>query len=236
MTPTYAGVTCTNTYCHNPAGTGGSLNTANAGIDVSPDWTNAAYIADGTLKTVANCGVCHKNPWDAGFTSTFAHGTMTTATVCSGCHSHEGGTGGVVGQQHMDGIKYGGGDCNSCHGYEATSWATATERAIEGKGAHAQHIAHLATLTGTTLNPATDQFGTGLSWTNVCGVCHNGATHNTAEAIGGNGRTISILTTYQFGATAPSYSGVPATSSSVNPKSCSSIDCHFSTTPVWSAY
>jgi len=236
MTPTYAGVTCTNTYCHNPAGTGGTLNTANAGTDSSPDWTNAAYIADGTLKTVANCGVCHKSPWDAGFTSSFAHGAMTTATACTGCHGHEGGTGGVAGQQHMDGIKYGGGSCNSCHGYEATSWATATERAIEGKGAHAVHIAHLATLSSTTLNPATDQFGSGASWTNVCGVCHNGATHTTGEAIGGNGRQISVLTTYQFGPAAPSYSGVPATSSSVNPKSCSNVSCHYSTTPVWSAY
>jgi predicted CxxxxCH...CXXCH cytochrome family protein len=29
---------------------------------------------------------------------------------------------------------------------------------------------------------------------------------------------------------------VSGTSSSVNPKSCSNISCHFQTTPVWNAY
>lgn len=34
----------------------------------------------------------------------------------------------------------------------------------------------------------------------------------------------------------PTYNGVSGTSSSVNPKTCSNVSCHFSTTPVWNAY
>jgi len=104
-TPTYTGTTCNNTYCHNPAGK--TLNVLNAGSATAPSWTNAAYIADGTLKTTANCGVCHKNPWDAGFTSTDNHSGVTIDTNCSSCHGHNGDTSGIAGQQHMDGIKYG---------------------------------------------------------------------------------------------------------------------------------
>ena len=59
--------------------------------------------------------------------------------------------------------------------------------------------------------------------------------------MGGNttGRLINFgdgSTTYQFGPSAPLYNGSPGTSSSVNPKTCSNISCHFQTTPVWSAY
>jgi len=231
MSPSYAGVTCTNTYCHNPAGTGGTLNTANSGTDSSPDWTDAGYIDDAPLKTNANCSICHKMPWDAGFASTYDHGTMSTSTDCSLCHGHNGSTTGTAGMQHMDGVKYGAGACNTCHGYEATSWATAPELAVEGKGAHAKHVAHLVALWGLALDPNADQFGTGASWTNVCGVCHNNATH-----IGATTRQISIVSTHQIGTSATSYTGVPETSSDANPKRCSNIDCHFQQTPVWSSY
>ena len=240
MSPNYTSPTCTNTYCHNPAGSGGSLAGANAGTDPAPSWTNAAYIADGTLKTTANCNVCHKspgtNPGDILVTSTTNHSTFTIATDCSGCHGHNGGTTGIVGQRHIDGIKYGGGNCDSCHGYQESSWSGATERATEGKGAHAKHVKHLVTLWGSSLDPATNLFGSGASWTNVCQVCHNGATHTTSEPIGGTDRTISIGVSHQFGGSVPAYSGVIGNSSSVNLKSCSNVDCHFKKTPAWSAY
>ena len=196
------------------------------GTDTAPSWANTGYLP-GDGKTVANCNPCHGSP---PLTKT-VHAGMTIANDCSGCHGHNG-----TGSDHVNGILIANGNCDSCHGYQEASWASATQRAIEGKGAHAKHVAHLVALWGGSLSPTTDQFGSGASWTNVCGVCHNGATHTMNEAIGGTGRTISLLNTYQFGINAPSYSGVIGNSSSVNPKTCSSVSCHFTTTPVWSAY
>jgi hypothetical protein len=226
-------------YCH-----GKSLASNNptppTSTDVDPAWT-ATFL--GVASVVGNgnntpgsgdCAKCHAYPPMNGAAGTH---TGKIATDCITCHTHVNAAGTGFGDvtKHINGAVEGG-TCNSCHGYEEASWPTATQRAVEGKGAHAKHVAHLVHLWGGTLNPQTDLFGSGASWTNVCGVCHNGAAHNTGEAIGGNGRTISILTTYQFGASAPSYSGIPATSSSVNPKSCSNVSCHFNTTPVWSPY
>ncbi|MDO9288558.1 MAG: cytochrome c3 family protein, partial [Thermodesulfovibrionales bacterium] len=164
------------------------------------------------------------------------HTAMTISTSCVGCHEHDGGTGGSVGRQHIDGTKYGGGNCDSCHGYQEASWSGATERAPEGKGAHAKHVKHLAALTSTTLDPATDSFGSGAPWTNVCGVCHNGSTHTMGESIPGNGREIAIGVSHQFGPSAPIYNGTPNVSSATDPKTCSNLDCHYKTTPVWQAY
>lgn len=237
-TPTYAGTTCNNTYCHNPAGTGGSLNSANTGADVTPDWTNAAYIADGTLKTTANCGVCHKSPWDAGFTSTYNHGVMTTATDCFTCHGHNGDTIGGVGQRHMDGIRYGGGGaCDACHDYDvdaATSDWGWKRQAVEGWGAHATHIRHLKALFGATLSATTDTFG-GVAFNQVCGVCHTKLPAN--HAMGGSpDRSINFgdgSTTYLFSAGSPTYAGVAGVSSATTPKTCSNVSCHFQTSPFW---
>lgn len=210
---------CSNVYCH-----GRSLAD---GLSTAPKWSTQPLYIDGTAKTQANCEKCHGAPP----ASKAIHNLMTIANDCSGCHGHNGSD-----AAHINGVLVASGNCDSCHGYQSASWATATERAVEGKGAHAKHVAHLVALWGGTLNPTGDGFGSGASWTNVCGKCHNGATHNMSEAIGGNGRQISIEAAYQFGSFAPSYTGVPATSSSVNPKSCSNISCHFQTTPVWSTY
>ncbi|MHB8845671.1 MAG: CxxxxCH/CxxCH domain c-type cytochrome, partial [Nitrospirota bacterium] len=236
MSPSYvaAGATCNNTYCHNPAGTGGVLNASSAGTGTAPVWTNAVYIADGTLKTAANCGVCHKvpeSPVNPLWSYSTTHSTYTVDSDCSGCHGHN-GSGGT----HMDGTRQASGACNSCHGYGPTATDGKPERAIEGKGAHEKHVNHLLARWGGTLNPTTDAFGSGASWTNVCGVCHNGASHNMSEAIGGTGRTISIPAAYQFGASAPVYNGTVGVSSATTPKTCSNVSCHFQTTPVWSAY
>jgi predicted CxxxxCH...CXXCH cytochrome family protein len=236
-------LTCSNTYCHNPAGTGGTLNTANAGLAIQPSWSSASYLGD-TAKTQANCNRCHKSPGDSGFTASFNHGATVIADDCSGCHGHNGNTAGIAGQRHLDGKKYGGGNCDSCHGYQVGSWAAKSERipaVPEGKGAHEKHIAHLVARYSVTLDPATNQFGSDYagsngSWTNVCGVCHGSATHNPSEASGGTGRTISFAAGRQFGASAPVYNGVIGSSSSANPKTCSNISCHYFTTPVWSTY
>ena len=109
MAASFSNANCNNTYCHNPAGSGGTLNAANTGAGISPNWTNSDYVADGTLKTQPNCGACHKSPGDAGFASTADHSKITINMDCSGCHGHNGDTIGTAGQQHIDGIKYAGG-------------------------------------------------------------------------------------------------------------------------------
>jgi hypothetical protein len=41
---------------------------------------------------------------------------------------------------------------------------------------------------------------------------------------------------FVYGASNPVYSGVTGNSSSVDPKTCSNISCHFKAAPVWSVY
>jgi predicted CxxxxCH...CXXCH cytochrome family protein len=237
MVPTYSAGNCSNTYCHNPAGTGGTLNSANTGTGITPSWTNAAYLGD-TLKTQANCGTCHKSPGDAGFTSTTTHVANITQD-CSGCHGHNGAAGGAVGQQHMDGIKWGSGNCDSCHGYQAGSWAAAPAINAEGKGAHESHITYLTTKrfgSTITMNPASDQYASAATtWTNVCGICHD-----NGLALHKNGTVNVALSSnqeYVFGPTGTiaTYNGLPGRLAA-NDKTCSNISCHYFTTPVWSTY
>jgi len=237
---TAATLTCANTYCHNPAGTGGSLNPANVGSRTFVSWTASSYISDvAGAKTQANCGRCHKSPGDAGFTATYTHPANITQD-CAGCHGHNGDTTGSLGKRHIDGIKWaGGGSCNSCHGYEAGSWAAAPSINTEGKGAHESHIRYLTTKRNiVTLNPATDQYNVdtalmGGTWTNVCGVCHGSTTTNHQ-----NGTVnFSINTAYFFGtAGSATYNGAPGVSSAVTAKTCSNISCHYLITPIWSTY
>jgi len=272
--PTYVVTTCNNTYCHNPAGTGGTLITGNAGLDSTPDWTQAAYIADIAGKTQAKCQVCHLSPGDTGFAPAATHTAMTISTDCSGCHGHNGDTLGIAGQRHIDGIKYGGGNCDSCHHYDvvgatysAPVWTGGTWGTVanskdgltpnQGQGAHAKHINHIKTrlAIATVLDPVSQTFGAGVS-ANVCGSCHTNLAGN--HSLGGSlVRTINFGDgTYRTGGAAgflflfdpaatsglpatlprPQYNGVSGTSSSVNPKTCSAVGCHFTTTPVWSAY
>ncbi len=238
MSASYSGTKCNNTYCHNPAGTGGTLLAANVGTAVFPSWTSASYVAGGS-KSVANCNVCHKVPGDTGFQPAGTHAGMNTdVTDCSGCHGHNGdATGTVAGRRHMDGVKWGVGNCDSCHGYGPGTWADKLERSgvAEGKGAHEKHIAYLMQRNSATLTATSDAFGSGTSWTAVCGVCHNGAAHDMGEAIPGTGRTISITPARNFGGTAV-YNGIVGQSSQFKAKTCSNVDCHYKETPVWSSY
>jgi len=251
MVTKYVSGTCNNTYCHNPAGANGSLLLANAGTGTAPLWTDASYLGD-TLKTQANCGKCHKSPGDTGFEPAATHNLMTvTATICITCHGHEGDTQGVAGQRHMDGIKYGGGNCDSCHAYDTGGtytggiWSGGTwthtiarDGIGQGWGAHVKHINHIKTRLGIpgALNPVSQVYGSGEPAT-VCGVCHdNSATHDMGGNITGREVHFSSSTTYQFGAIAPLYNGASGESSLTNPKTCSNVSCHFKETPVWSAY
>jgi hypothetical protein len=186
-----------------------------------------------------------------------ASGTHTgkIATDCTTCHTHvsASATGFTDVTKHINGAVEGG-TCNSCHSYDtvAGSWGIGTHQDAptnEGWGAHAKHIDHIkARFAPLTLNPTTDTFGTGAA-AKVCGTCHTNQSvdHSTG---GGGTRTVNFgnarykegSTTgadgfsFVFGSANPVYNGVVGNSSSVNPKNCSSISCHFQTTPVWNAY
>ncbi|OGW28483.1 MAG: hypothetical protein A2X56_00275 [Nitrospirae bacterium GWC2_57_13] len=165
-----------------------------------------------------------------------------SGTVCTQCHKHSPDT-------TYNGEAFKGGGCNGCHDYDtnAGAWGKApTPIAVEGWGAHAKHIDHIkARFPAVTLDPNADTFGTGAAAA-VCGTCHTntGANHSTS---GGGTRSINFGDgtykeggaagfDFRFGAINPLYNGVVGQSSSVNPKTCSNISCHFKATPVWSAY
>jgi predicted CxxxxCH...CXXCH cytochrome family protein len=180
---------------------------------------------------------------DWGGTSQHGNGTIEinststsynqTNNTCEGCHTNDGthnfvDTGWTIAGIVGDGIN---GSCNSCHGYPPLPGDGKTNKAVEGKGAHAKHVTHIAALAGVTLNETTDTF-TGATSTAVCGVCHN-VSSDTNHSTGGGSRNMLIPTSYQFGASVPSYNGTENVSSSTDPKSCSSVSCHFKETPVW---
>jgi predicted CxxxxCH...CXXCH cytochrome family protein len=223
LNPGYATGTCSANYCH-----GGVLN---GGSDTTPVWNDTAYLASYTKDATA-CGKCHGAPPTSGATLGYDHNGYTIASGCTGCHGHEGN-----GPNHIDGnLQATGGACNACHSYDTVggSWGSGTHldgAVAEGWGAHAQHIEHLKTLRGISLDANTDTYGS-ASFNAVCGVCHDRSPYyHTLD--NSSARMINISTAYQTGASAPSYLGVSGTSSSVNPKTCSNIACHFNATPRW---
>jgi predicted CxxxxCH...CXXCH cytochrome family protein len=235
-TPVFTGIAAGGTYnagscavyCHNPAGT--KLNIANAGTGTAPLWTNANYVADGTLKTTANCNTCHKSPGTAGFTSTTDHSAaampLGLATDCTSCHGHNGGTGGIVGQQHLDGILYGNGACDTCHGYPPMTSAQLTARVagtyvnakVEnyagGAGRHATHL--LATV------KSSDGF-------TPCLPCHPSGFHNS-----GNGTVAKANVNVNDAADLTfRFDDSRAKRYTVASQSCSNVSCHYQPTAAW---
>ncbi|MDA8099544.1 MAG: CxxxxCH/CxxCH domain-containing protein [Nitrospiraceae bacterium] len=193
------------------------------------------------------CNVCHTyNPTNP---SKMVHYTTTTSdnhnsgTVCTSCHKHSGNT-------TNDGDAFKGGACNGCHGYPPMAgdgnaymmvngvsvtvfegkggWSAAT-----GSGGHKAHIDHLISLTGLTLNPSTDSF-TGPNVAVLCGTCHDMTVGN--HSTDGNGtRNINFNSglTYSFGTAVQKYNGIPGVSSTVAPKTCSNVSCHYKESPRW---
>lgn len=221
-----AAATCSTTYCHGSKLPGGDTS----GTDKSPVWNSS--LTTGTPGT-AECARCHGNPPSTGTSATF-HTGKTPTTSCSGCHNMVvDGTGKIINKAlHINGGVNASGACNLCHGYDSTdTWSSSY--GVEGIGAHVKHISYLKTRYGITLAPATDSFG-GANFQKVCGVCHtwDPAQHQTGS------RTINFnnMTTFKFGSSAPQYYGASGSSSSVNPKSCANIVCHYTTSPIWSTY
>jgi len=256
LTPSYNSGTgaCSNVYCH-----GAKLpSNSSSGAGTTPVWNNTAYL-NGVPGMAGDCDQCHATPPPSG-----AHSGVTAINECNGCHSHVNTDGtftaGANRALHINGQLDGGG-CNGCHDYDVVGasyaggkWTGGTwgsnAKAIEGYGAHAKHINHLKTLEGITAGALPDA-GFGTSYAQyICGTCHtnSSANHETGFGAGAGGTRVinfgdgayiegSAAFNIRFSpTTAPSYSGVTGSSSAVNPKSCSTVGCHFTTTPVWSAY
>jgi hypothetical protein len=128
--------------------------------------------------------------------------------------------------------------CNGCHDYDTRSAGTvwgASQKAIEGFGAHARHIEHLKQWYSTgVLNPTAQTYGAGMPGI-VCGTCHTNliGNHNTGNRIINFGDGTRAR---PFGGSWPTYSGVNGVSSSVAPKTCSNMDCHYSASPTWNTF
>jgi predicted CxxxxCH...CXXCH cytochrome family protein len=233
--PVFSGIAVGGTYnagtcsvsCHNPAAS--VLAAGNAGTATTPSWTDANYIADGTLKTDANCNTCHKSPGNPAFTAAVSHSAtdmpLGIGTDCSACHGHNGGIGGAAGQQHMDGVKFGNGSCDACHGYPPLTAAQFSARGANyvnskvedypgGAGHHATHL--LATV------KSSDGF-------TPCLPCHPSGFHNQ-----GNGTVAKANINVNDAADLTfRFDSDRAKRYTVATQSCSNVSCHYQPTPAW---
>lgn len=241
-----AAATCTTTFCHGSGMPKGDTS----GTDKSPLWnTNLTTGTPGA----AECARCHGNPPTAG-TSAGVHSGVTATTGCAGCHGEVvNGSGYIINKAlHMNGTVQAITACNGCHDYDTNgaTWGLVKNQnyggtvGIEGRGAHYKHIEYLKSRnTGVTLDPINDTYG-GATFKVICGPCHTWNPTNHTTGTPGNPRSINLgadttPTAYPnaFGGSNPLYNGLTGNnSSSVNPKSCSNIDCHYRTSPIWSTY
>ncbi|NJC88029.1 MAG: hypothetical protein FIB02_05770 [Desulfuromonas sp.] len=172
------------------------------------------------------CEICHTyDATKANGVNKHAYNMAVTATHynkqdCVTCHKHNAG------------FKPAGGACDSCHGYPPTPTDGKSYQSAEGKGAHLKHVNHLAAKAGVTLDPNADSFGD-VNTTKVCGVCHDMAA--ASHEMGGGTRNINFYgaSTFQLGSSAPVYNGTQGQPSSVDPKTCSNLNCHFQASPWW---
>lgn len=106
--PSYAGGTCSNTYCHYGRDTAyAPPATANAAVA----WINTNYLT-GVDTAAADCGKCHASPP----LSTGTHAGGLLIADCNGCHSHV-NTNGTFNNAslHINGTVEASGSCIGCH-------------------------------------------------------------------------------------------------------------------------
>ena len=231
ITPGYTTPNCTTNYCH-----GGGFSAGVQGTGLNPSWIDGTYLANPAASMIqSDCDKCHYSPPTASLKD--AHGSVVFgAGACNACHGHDGS-----GATHINGtLEATGGTCNSCHDYDTVNgdWGKSA-KAVEGWGAHAQHIDHLKSLNGiATLDPVADNY-TSANFIAVCGTCHT-TTQSNHTMNNSSGRMINFgdnAVTYRLNNTVSAvYSGTSGSSSSLAAKTCSNVSCHFQTTPVWQGY
>ncbi len=228
--------TCSTVYCHGAK----TILLDTAGTNRKPSWNQD--LTTGT-PGATECARCHGNPPNS---SSGNHSGATATTSCSGCHPNVvNASGAIINKSlHINGANDYSMACNNCHDYDTrtggTVWGNTNYGGtvgLEGRGAHAKHIEYLKTKSGFALNAATDTFG-GSAYNAICGVCHTVTIgdHTPANTAGSRIINFGGSTARQYGSSAPLYNGVYNTSSGTNVKSCSNLDCHYRTSPIWSTW
>jgi predicted CxxxxCH...CXXCH cytochrome family protein len=228
------GYQCSNVYCHGGAMPRGDTS----GFNRTPTWNSGTYLVGPVYSQattiLGGCGTCHGAPPTKG--SSAGNHNNKTLNDCNSCHPHV-AVGGAISTVsfHMDGVLQAITGCNGCHDYDTRNTIDWGAGSASGGltftsvswGAHAKHINHLKTVSGTTLDPVTNTFG-GANFNVICGVCHS---QNKTVDHGADGGTTTRninfngSTARQFGATAPWYSSTG--------KSCSNLDCHYGSWGTW---
>ena len=221
--------TCSSVYCH-----GNRTKNGYTGATYPKPYWNYSGMVNYTDPANA-CSRCH------GYPPTGGH---TTTTDCSTCHNNV-----IAGNKsfknkalHINGIVEGPTGCNACHNYDLAFGAWSSSGNYGGYkqavGAHAKHITYLKTRFGVTLNPVTDYtvgFGLGNA-AKICGVCHS---NNLADHTPGTPANLRALifgsyTAHHLTSTGlPTYDGASNVNGGIQAKTCSNLDCHYKTTPLW---
>ena len=234
----YNGTTgaCSATYCHGATLPGGS--------DTAPKWNDGTYL---TGVRTHDCAQCHGYP--PVNSTKQPHNPALDYMTCTSCHPHDGSrqsTDPLLGNDyHMNGTLEAYKFCNTCHDYDTRGpggsiWGK-NQIGVEGIGAHAAHINYLKVrMNITKLDANVDTFGS-ANYNGVCGVCHTRDINNHNQGNRTNAqRSITFgdisSVNRQFGPNLPKYNGTTYVSSSVSPKTCSNVDCHYQTSPVWQSY
>jgi predicted CxxxxCH...CXXCH cytochrome family protein len=245
----YSGSTdkqCSNLYCHGgvtadwDAGTGGACGDCHGDANGRPDSANEpsggshlttshqvactnCHSHDGTNTTEHVNGNTGHTTGDALVSSAgsnitnYTYGSTLASSPDPDGYEYSGGT--CATSCHSDGVWGGSGGCTFCHGgsdlyYPQTS--TAPDRIAE----HAAHIYALETKLGYTHGTTVD-----AEQQVMCAYCHN-----DSNGVGGTGHNDGG--TAEVGDFNPMWNGATADTDGVLDagKSCSNIDCHYSTT------
>jgi len=248
---------CTNTYCH--------TGKYNSGTTIAPFWNMTGLVKE-TGTTVAACTKCHAMAPTGYANHVALSGAAALSTIvgsCQSCHSNISSSATNVSNAFVDKNLHVNGSinytmaCDSCHSYDTTNGGTAwgklpmytvgepgyTGANPESYGAHVKHIQYMKTR--LTAAGFINQTGlhSGDTWASpgfvaICGSCHS-TNDSFAHSLdkSNNRRQITFgAGGRQFGAATPFYNGSSHTSSGTIPKSCSNIDCHYKTSPIWSTY
>jgi len=253
VTRTNGIISCSTTNCHS--------GVSDSGTTMVPFWNMTGLVKE-TGTTVGECIKCHAMPPTGAAYANHPGSLNNSASIstvyasCGSCHNNLSSSATSVSNAfadksiHINGVVNYSMACNSCHDYDTLggTWGTVKNTnyggtpTAEGRGgnAHYKHIEYLKARYTVTLNAASDTYGAGAMAT-VCGACHsiNAGDHTTGTPT--NPRTINFgdaagRAARKFGPSDPLYNGNSGTSSSVNPKSCSNLDCHYKTSPIWSTY
>lgn len=240
---------CSNVNCH--------VGKHNTGATPSPFWNMTGLLKETANRVDAGCTKCHAMPPSSalvpshlGLTVNASDTMAQVATNCVGCHTNLNTSATNIGNAfqsktlHVDGIIQYVQNCNSCHDYDTNggTWGLVRNQNYgglsQGQGAHYKHIEYLKAKYNVTLTN-TDTW-TSPAFLRVCGTCHSineGVDHSMATPANPRSITFGDKGTYprDFGG-AVTFNGNSGTSSAVNPKSCSNLDCHYRTSPIWSTY